>query len=207
LTDIELSVETQKYVSLPSLYATRPSRHNTGGSVDLAIVEVPEKILSSLPNQPEDMRDLMLFQHARLLDFGTPFDFGGQEAALTYYERLELSRPLTEVERTAQFNRRLLYRVMVEAGMQPYGEEWWHYNAADSQMGARADNRTKAVFGAMNLSDAELRHEQYRQADLTRRNMAFLDGELPFNPRLTTIGRAAIIAPEIHQVETNQVSV
>src|SRR3989338_8281063 len=40
----QLLAETQKYVSIPSEDPTRPSPHNTGGSVDTAIFELPEKI-------------------------------------------------------------------------------------------------------------------------------------------------------------------
>jgi|GEM_PF-495412 len=42
--DDALSAETQKYVSLPSAVATRPSPHNTGGAVDLAIFRLPDEI-------------------------------------------------------------------------------------------------------------------------------------------------------------------
>ena len=38
MSDEEASTETQKYVSLPSYDAAKPSPHNTGGSVDVALI-------------------------------------------------------------------------------------------------------------------------------------------------------------------------
>lgn len=40
----ELLAETQKYVSIPSADSSKPSPHNTGGSVDLAIFQLPPDI-------------------------------------------------------------------------------------------------------------------------------------------------------------------
>src|SRR3989344_1057836 len=40
----QLLAETQKYVSLPSTDPNKPSPHNTGGSVDLTIFQLPSEI-------------------------------------------------------------------------------------------------------------------------------------------------------------------
>lgn len=190
----QLSSETQKYVSLPSTDPSRPSPHNTGGSVDLAICHLPEKIdtrvaeLTAEVDQlrleapkdfgPEEearhpvLRRLYLAEmlkislvrrHAQFLDFGTRFDHGGPEAALNYMELLGTERSLTTAELEARDHRRLLYKVMIEAGMQGYLDEWWHYNAPENQMGARTAGLDTATYGAALLSTENEEHEQMRR--------------------------------------------
>lgn len=196
-TDEQLSAETQKYVSIPSGNPERPSPHNTAGSVDAAIVEVPEDVaagLDKVAGHDDEWVD-MIARHATMLNFGTPFDHGGPESALSYMERLAANRKLAPDEREALLNRRLLYRVMVEVGMQPYADEWWHFNTPQSQMGARADGRSQATFGAALLTDDHLQHEYNRRQHYQERILRYMNGESTVNPVVTTIGRAAIIAP------------
>jgi len=176
----DLLTETQKYVSVPSHDLTKPSPHNTGGSVDLAIYQLPIDIdfavievvdkLHLLNDHPwEEAYKLememiaMIKQNARMLDFGIPFDWGGEEAALNYFERLGQNRELTPEEIVARDNRRLLYNVMVSAGFEPFESEWWHYNDPKTQMGARTAGLPFAEYGAINLSPANFRHETMRR--------------------------------------------
>lgn len=191
-----LSAETQKYVSIPSRSPSRPSPHNTAGSTDLAIVEVSERLVGKLAEDSvsEDDRSQLL-EHATLLSFGTRFDHGGPEAALAYFEQLALKRLLTTDEREAQLNRRLLYRVMVEVGMVAYEEEWWHFNARESQMGAKADGGRSATYGAVVLNDKHLYHEHLRRAYHRSRIIDYVEGRITVNPIVTKIGRAAVISP------------
>ncbi len=100
--------------------------------------------------------------NAQLLNFGTPFDFGGPEAALTYYENLNSMGGLTEVELDILGNRRLLYGVMSSVELQAYSDEWWHYNAPESQMGAQVSGTGLAVYGLADLTPENLAHEQVR---------------------------------------------
>jgi len=138
-----LEAETQKYVSLPSTDPARPSPHNTGGAVDVAIVG----------------------HDGTMLNFGTAFDHGGEKSALAYYEsKIAAGEVLTRDDQQACNNRRLLFSVMTQAGFQPYFAEWWHFNAPESQMGAAAAGHKLASFGAIKLSGNNLAHEHTRQA-------------------------------------------
>ena len=60
------------------------------------------------------------------LDMGTPFDFFGEESHPTKEETLLKQGKLTQ---TQADNRRLLRKVMREAGFSICPMEWWHFNA------------------------------------------------------------------------------
>lgn len=60
------------------------------------------------------------------LPMGTPFDFFGKEAHTTDEEALLASGRIT---RTEFDNRRLLRRIMRQAGFRVIPYEWWHFNA------------------------------------------------------------------------------
>jgi len=174
-----LEVETQKYVSIPSKNSARPSPHSTGGAVDLAIVRVDlphEKDVRRIRSHLADISlgiakrvDLemqlsaVMRRHARILDFGTAFDHGGKESALTYYEsRIAAGEMLTANEKHACYNRRLLFHAMTQAGLQPYFAEWWHFNAPESQMGAAVAGLSFATFRAAELDDSNIAYENTR---------------------------------------------
>lgn len=175
----DLSQYTQKYVSLPSTVPTRPSPHNTGGSVDLAIFQLPPEIdqrVSEINTQlakltekdweiayrlETDKMDL-INQHGKLLEFGAPLDHGGEKSALNYFEAWATQSKLTPEEITARDNRRLLYKVMTAVGFEPYEDEFWHYNSKKSQMGAKTAGLPMAEFGAAVLSPENLKHEEIR---------------------------------------------
>jgi D-alanyl-D-alanine dipeptidase len=149
----KLAEHAQRYVSMPSQDPKKPSPHNTGGSVDIAIVKLPDDaserlryINQSINPQDRDWkkqyalemeRIQLLSQSGQMLHFGTSYDFGGEEASLYYFERLRKERSLTASEQEALENRRLLYHIMRTAGFEPYPDEWWHFNSPKSQMGAR----------------------------------------------------------------------
>ncbi len=229
-TEDELSQETQKYVSLPSKDPTKPSPHNTGGSIDLAIYHLPseidkqvveinsqiEKLGGDENNWPEvyelEMERISLISHnAELLEFGSEFDHGGQESALNYFEKLAEQRELTEPERLAMMNRRLLYNVMIQVGFEPYADEWWHYNSPKSQMGAATAGADRAEYGAAKLSEENLRHEEIRKKHLVGTEYLSRAGRLRVgvtalavasrsarkfgNIRTTSLPKAAIISP------------
>lgn len=176
----EIANESQKYVSLPSTDASRPSPHNTGGAVDLGIIELsprdemrvreidhalnewlhPE---SDIAYQLEMEKSAILRHGGRLLHFGTPFDHGGASASVDHFEQLEQSGfQLSPEDIVARDNRRLLYTVMTRVGMQPYGPEWWHWNAPETQMGAVTVGLDVASFGAAELSVENIEHERMR---------------------------------------------
>lgn len=179
LDNERLECETQKYVSLPSLDPARPSPHNTGGSVDLAIVKLDQtherellQIRSRLTQVNLQMAkrvglemrlSAVTRRHAQMLDFGTAFDHGGEKSALAYYElKIAAGETLTDRDMLACHNRRLLFGIMTQAGFQPYFAEWWHYNAPESQMGAGTAGLDHATFGAGGLDARNMAHENTR---------------------------------------------
>lgn len=183
----ELIAETQKYVSIPSNDPTRPSPHNTGGSVDLAIYELSE---------PFDGSNTEAVQtRGKLLNFGTPFDHGDSEAALDYFERLSKERALSPNEQEAMRNRRMLYWVMVKVGFEAFESEWWHFNSKASQMGAKTSGAKRAIFGGNELSADNRAHEEKRRAHYFELTDKFEKGEIAVNPRTSPFPRAAAIAP------------
>jgi len=81
---------------------TKLNTHRLGGAVDLTIVD----------------------RSGAELYMGTDHDDLTRKAALDYYE----NKPkLSALERLARQNRRLLKRVMLKAGFEPYAPEWWHW--------------------------------------------------------------------------------
>lgn len=179
MDDETLESETQKYVSLPSMDPTRPSPHTTGGSVDVAIVKLDQaheegllQIRSRLACVHLDIArrvgmemrlSAIMRRHARMLDFGTAFDHGGEKAALAYYElKTAAGKILTDNDMRACNNRRLLFQVMTQAGFQPYFAEWWHFNAPESQMGAATTGLNYATSGAVDIDESNRAHENTR---------------------------------------------
>jgi len=136
----DLLAESQKYVSLPSTNPACPSPHNTGGSVDVLVYQLPSGSTRSMLSEPE------ILQTATLLDTGVPFDHGGQESAVRYFE--DNDAPNAEVYRR---NRRLLYWAMIMAGFAAFPPEIWHYNYGN-QMAAQANGSDFAIYGQAELS-------------------------------------------------------
>jgi len=100
-----LSVQQKMWalVSDPA-YVTDPAKgslHNRGGAVDLTLVD----------------------KNGNELDFGTTFDFFGEQASHSY---LELDKEVIK-------NRTFLRKVMTENGFTIFPSEWWHYNIEDGQ--------------------------------------------------------------------------
>lgn len=175
--DSQLSEETQKYVSLPSSDPSKPSPHNTGGAVDVAIIKVDEqkaRRINEIERQIRNLSDdnlkryeleiemITIKNHGKYLNFGTNFDHGSEKASLTYFERLAKQKTLTPEEREAQENRRFLYSVMKAVGFEAYPDEWWHYNSPKSQMGAKSGGLDHAEYGSMVLSNENTLHERMR---------------------------------------------
>lgn len=185
----KLAAETQKYVSLPSNNFAKPSPHNTGGAVDLAIMKLPDdaedKLQLLLAKSADDAIDRakIMLSFAKLLNFGTPFDWGGPEAALRYFEDLAVQKNLNKVESEALASRRMLYHLMRAVGFEAYEDEWWHYNAPESQMGAKTAGLAVASYGAIEISGSDF------QFELSRRKLAEKIG------RDTVFPKAAIIKP------------
>lgn len=92
--------DKQKYVANP----TYGSIHNYGAAVDVTIIDT----------------------NGKELDMGTVFDFFGDLAQPRYESKFLKVGKLTEKQIK---NRKLLRKVMAEAGFQYIQTEWWHFNA------------------------------------------------------------------------------
>ena len=99
LSDKEIDFKTSFFVSKPSYNINLPSLHNTGGSIDLTIVN-----------------DLGVE-----LNMGTEFDDFSKRAWTNYYEKYDINEEV-------KINRRILYNVMIESGFTNLPSEWWHYD-------------------------------------------------------------------------------
>ena len=110
-------VKGTKYVYYVSNPANRNGRHNYGMAVDVTIID----------------------GKGRPLPMGTPFDFFGEEAHTDKEDTLVKAGKITEIEFQ---NRRLLRRVMQQAGFTSVASEWWHFNACSSEV---AKNKYKII--------------------------------------------------------------
>ena len=103
MNDDEVDKRTEFFVSKPSYDIKRPSLHNTGGSVDLTIVDA----------------------NGKELDMGTKFDDFSDKTWTNHYEDSYIENETNEPVRD---NRRILYNAMIQAGFTNLPSEWWHYD-------------------------------------------------------------------------------
>jgi D-alanyl-D-alanine dipeptidase len=101
-------VKGTQYVNYVSNPANRNGRHNYGMAVDITIVDSEDRPLS----------------------MGTPIDFFGEEANTDKEPALVKAGKITGQEFQ---NRRLLRRIMQQAGFTTITSEWWHFNACSSE--------------------------------------------------------------------------
>lgn len=98
LSEEQIVERVRQFVSIPSYDPFHPSVHNTGGAIDLTILDA----------------------QGRPLPMGTAFDDFTPAAHTDYFEMY----PHTQ----ACKNRRLLYACMTQAGFTNLPSEWWHYD-------------------------------------------------------------------------------
>lgn len=99
LTEEEIDFKTSFFVSKPSYDVKQPSLHNTGGAVDVTIIDV----------------------NGNELNMGTCFDDFSDKAWTNHFEEYEQDEEVRN-------NRRLLYWTMIYAGFTNLPSEWWHYD-------------------------------------------------------------------------------
>ncbi|MHA8138551.1 M15 family metallopeptidase [Lactobacillaceae bacterium Scapto_B20] len=104
----------------------RPSPHNTGGAVDLTIVNEV-----GIP-----------------LEFGTKFDAASEVARTTYFEELSQKQELTSEQTNYLNNRRLLFNVMISVGFTNYTDEWWHFDYGNQNWAWKA-KQPNAIYGSI----------------------------------------------------------
>ncbi|MDA1060631.1 MAG: M15 family metallopeptidase [bacterium] len=137
-TDDQLSEAVEIFVSPPSRDHNYPAPHNTGGAVDLTLVD----------------------EHGRDIPMGTAFDeFNVRSFTDHFYGEIDdvseiddhRAMPFSPEEcKDFHRNRMLLKRVMEEAGFKNYHEEWWHFSFGDQEW-AMQTGREMAIYGSMEV--------------------------------------------------------
>jgi len=124
-TDDELQAMTLTYVALPSEDETKPSPHNTGGAIDLTIVD----------------------DQGFVLNMGGDYDDASEISNTAYLEnKLARGEVLTADEIEACENRRAFYGIMTDAGFSNYIDEWWHFDFGN-QNWAWVTGAANAIYG------------------------------------------------------------
>ena len=100
----ELEKLTAFWVSKPSYNVLAPSLHNTGGAIDLTIIDENDKELN----------------------MGCEFDDFSDRAWTNHFEKYEKNEEVRN-------NRRLLYNIMLSVGFTNLPSEWWHYDYGDDK--------------------------------------------------------------------------
>lgn len=95
---------TQIFVAFPSHNPKAPAPHNTGGAVDLTIVD----------------------ENGKELPMGTDFDEFVERSYTDFYDDSQL-----EEEIEFNKNRALLRNILESVGFVNYAEEWWHFSYGD----------------------------------------------------------------------------
>lgn len=111
--DVVRNTSYQAYVANPE----RVGMHNYGMAVDITVADAD----------------------GVALDMGTPFDFFGRAAGINQEDQLMSEGVLS---REQVDNRRLLRKVMTEAGFITIRGEWWHFNAVSH---SQAKNISKVI--------------------------------------------------------------
>jgi D-alanyl-D-alanine dipeptidase len=125
VTDEAIQHEVDAYWAAPTVDASAPSPHLTGGAVDLTLCWADTK---------------------ERLWMGSLFDDVSELAHLDRFEGQGLGT-LAISDDEARANRRLLYWIMTEEGFCANPSEWWHFSYGD-QMWARLTGAKTAFYGS-----------------------------------------------------------
>lgn len=99
LSEEELDFKTSFFISKPSYDVNKPSLHNTGGAIDLTLID----------------------KDGKELNMGTKFDDFSDKTWTNHYEEYEIDEEIRD-------NRRILYNAMINVGFTNLPSEWWHYD-------------------------------------------------------------------------------
>lgn len=115
--------KTEVFVAVARYDKTHPSPHNTGGAVDLTIVD----------------------ENGKEISMGTVLDeFSERGLAFTDY--------FADKNDEIHENRMLLKDILRTEGFQNYKYEWWHYSFGD-QMWAFQSDADYAIYGSVELNE------------------------------------------------------
>ena len=116
--------EVEKFVAFPSFDPLAPSPHNTGGAVDLTIVD----------------------KDGKELEMGTYFDEFHERSYGDYFDGSVDEDGAKEFRK----NRQLLREILVDAGFAPYKWEWWHFSFGNQDW-AEHFGESVAIYGSLEL--------------------------------------------------------
>lgn len=130
----KIALETGKYwasgsPTVDAIDSLSPPPHATGGVTDLTLRYLDGK---------------------SLLNMGSEFDEVHEISFADHFEKLANERPMSDHEREAQQNRRMLYWVMHEVGMVVNPNEWWHFGFGD-QLSAQVSGAPAAVYSVLRI--------------------------------------------------------
>jgi len=123
-SDEKLQAQVEIFVSPASHDQAFPSPHNTGGTVDLTLID----------------------ENGHEVDMGTGFDEFKEASYSDYF----IDSPEGTQEYKWHQNRLLLRNVLVEAGFTNYWDEWWHFSYG-TQEWAQQSGKEKAFYGSTEL--------------------------------------------------------
>jgi len=133
----KLAKEVEKFVKYASYDPSRPSPHNTGGAVDLTIIDADGKEL----------------------DMGTSFD-EFTEKSYTWDEKKNHKNTsiydIEDYDKTRRItpeqskNRKILREILMSEGFGPYQWEWWHFNFGNVGWAEYYD-KAVAFYGSLEL--------------------------------------------------------
>ncbi|MFC1656196.1 M15 family metallopeptidase [Patescibacteria group bacterium] len=122
-TDEKLRERVEVFVCLPSYDPLSPSYHNTGGTVDLTLVD----------------------ENGDEIPMGTPFDEFTERAFVDHLANKDDSKSV-ELHK----NRMLLQKIMQDAGFINYEEEWWHFSYGTKEWAIKT-GADEAIYGSVEL--------------------------------------------------------
>lgn len=122
LPEKELKELTHKFWAFPNKNPLSPPPHNTGGAVDLTIVDEKN---AELP-------------------MGTEFDDLTEKASTDYFS---IKGQNEKNAHTYNSNRKILKEAMESAGFKNYPEEWWHFNYGNQEW-VENGGGAKAIYGS-----------------------------------------------------------
>lgn len=119
----QLNEAVQIFVSRPSRDPLLPAPHNTGGAIDLTIVD----------------------ENGNELPMGSKFDEFNEKSYTNHFEN-------DDSEEGVKFhsNRVLLSEIMASAMFVNYHEEWWHFSYGDQAWAAENPGKN-AIYGSLEI--------------------------------------------------------
>lgn len=105
--DAQIHRSVREFVSEPTKDPLNAAPHNTGGAVDLTLID----------------------DQGQEIDMGTPFDHFEIEAHTMHYKEAKPGTP----EAKWHENRMILYEALTKEGLFNYPEEWWHFSYGDRE--------------------------------------------------------------------------